>query len=240
MASLERAELIELNPDLTDVKPAGKRVRVQFNPEALKVSFSTQTSTPSRTASDSGGPPRTGDQASGTAGRQYLGAGSTKLSLSLWFDCTAATEPEFQVDDVRRLTQEVVYFLIAQPSPRDQNTFVPPGIRFQWGCFKFDGIVDSLDENLEFFSSEGRPLRAQMSVGLSQQRILIQTFSPPGGPRMPGTQPLAQAVQGATLQGIADATGRGGDWQAVATGNGIENPRQLAAGALINLNFPQR
>ena len=62
MTALERAELIELDPDLTDVKSGGKRVRVQFNPESLKVSFSTQTSTPSRTASESGGPPKTGEE----------------------------------------------------------------------------------------------------------------------------------------------------------------------------------
>lgn len=243
MAALERAELIELNQDLTDVKTGGKRVRVQFNPESLKVSFSSQTSTPARTASDGGGQPRTGDQASGTAGRQYLGAGSTKLSLSLWFDCTAPTEALFRVDDVRKLTQEVVYFLVAQPAQRDQSTFVPPGIRFQWGCFKFDGIVDSLDESLEFFSNEGRPLRAQMSIGLSQQRILIQTFGLlgiPNIPGVPGTTPLAQAVQGATLQGIADAAGRGADWQAVAEANGIENPRMIDAGSLINVNLSRR
>jgi hypothetical protein len=237
MTALERAELIELNPDLTDVKPGGKRVKVQFNPESLKVSFSTQTASPSRTAGEGGGgAPRTGDQASGTAGRQYLGAGSTKLSLALWFDCTAATEAAFQVDDVRRLTQEVVYFLIAQPAQKDPNTFVPPGIRFQWGSFKFDGMVDSLEESLEFFSSEGRPLRAQVSLGLSQQRILVQTFGPPGAPKMPGASPLVPAVQGGTLQGMADAVGRG-DWQALASANGIENPRQLQAGALIKLSF---
>jgi hypothetical protein len=234
--TLERAELIELNPDLTDIKPRGNRVRVQFNPETLKVSFSTQTSTPARTASDGGGQPRTGDQSAGTAGRQYLGAGSTKLALSLWFDCTAATEPEFQVHDVRRLTQAVVYFLIAQPSPRGPDNFVPPGVRFKWGCFEFDGIVDSLEESLEFFSSEGRPLRAQMSIGLSQQRILVQQFGPAGALRLPGTQVLAQVSQGATLQGIADIAGRG-DWQAVASANNIENPRLLAAGSFINLSL---
>ncbi|WP_091743263.1 LysM peptidoglycan-binding domain-containing protein [Phenylobacterium immobile] len=235
MTALERAELIELNSDLTDVKPGGKRLKVQFNPEQLKVSFSTQTSTPSRTASESGGAPRTGDQAAGTAGRQYLGAGSTKLSLSLWFDVTAATDVAFQVDDVRRLTQEVVYFLVAQPAQADPNTYAPPGVRFQWGAFKFDGIIDSLEENLEFFSSEGRPLRAQISLGLSQQRILIQTFGPPGAAKGPGVSPLSAAPQGATLQGLAQAAGRG-DWQAIASANGIENPRIIAPGAMLNLN----
>lgn len=235
MAQLQYATLTELNQDLSTEKSGGQKVRVQFNPETLKVSFSTQTASPSKTASASGSP-QTGDQASGTSGRQYLGAGSTKLSLVLWFDCSAATEPDFQVDDVRKLTQQVVYFLMAQETPQGSKKYVPPGVRFQWGCFKFDGLVDSLEENLEFFSSEGRPLRAQVSLGLSQQSILVQQFGPSGQPNVPGTKPLAQASAGSTLQGLVDAAG-GGDWQSVAQANGIENPRQLAPGSLIQLSI---
>jgi hypothetical protein len=239
MPELRPAELIELNPDLEDVKPGGKRVRVQFNPETLKVTFSTQTSTAPRTSESGGSAPRTGDQASGTAGRQYLGAGATKLALSLWFDCTAATDPQFKVDDVRRLTQQIVYFMMAQRSRSDPNVFVPPGVRFQWGAFRFDGLIDSLDESLEYFSSEGRPLRATMSLALSQQKILKQTFGGGGAgvaPGAPGTQPLAQAAQGLSMQALAEAAGQGTDWRDLAAANGVENPRLLEPGHLLNLN----
>ena len=53
---------------------------------------------------------------------------------------------------------------------------------------------------------------------------------------MPGTQPLIQASAGATLQGIADSQGQGANWQAIASANGIENPRSLQAGQLVNTN----
>ena len=54
----------------------------------------------------------------------------------------------------------------------------------------------------------------------------------------PGTRPLAQANSGDTLQGMADSQGKGGDWQGIAAANGIENPRMLRPGQLINMNPP--
>jgi len=229
---LEKAELRHFDPEFrTEKKEA--RATLQFNPESLKVSFANQIQTP----------PGTGDQ-SGTPSRQFVGAGTTKLSLSVVFDANAPlAEGEAPVDDVRRLTQKVAYFI----TPQEQGkTFIPPAVRFVWGSFQFDGIMDSLEETLDFFSSEGKPLRASMNLSLSQQRITKFTFRPtagapgggPGGgaPSVPGTQPLTEAPAGATVQGLAAQAGFGDNWQAIASANGIENPRLLAPGQLINLN----
>ena len=101
MPDLAKAELIELKPDLKDIDPQGQRVKVQFNPETLKVSFANQL----KTDTPAGAKP--GDQSQGSAGQQFVGAGTTKLSLMLWFDVTAAIDPAHQVDDVRRLTQQI-------------------------------------------------------------------------------------------------------------------------------------
>jgi hypothetical protein len=234
MAGLQKALIQELNDDLTDLKPGGKVVKVQFNPESLKVSFANQIQTPAGA----------GSQSSGTAGRQYVGAGTTKLALQLWFDVNAVAEGEDRLDDVRRATQEVIYFMTPQQVPSDKTKFVPPGVRFLWGSFKFDGIVDSLEESLEFFSNEGKPLRASLSLNLSQQKILKAEFEGEGRiagrPKVPGTKPLTQAAAGSTLQGLAAAGGRGADWQRIAEANGIENPRRLAPGQLIDLSASVR
>jgi len=227
MAGLVKAQLIEIdfgkNGEAID-KPAGsgQSVTVQFNPETLKVSFANEIKTP-------GG----GDQKSGTAGRQFVGEGTTKLALQLWFDVTAMEENP--VDDVRRLTQKVVYFMTPQPvgsSPKK----LPPGVRFLWGSFIFEGVVDSLEESLEFFSSEGKPLRANVSLTLSQQKILKADFKGDGkAPSTPGTKPLAPAKQGDSLPNMADTLGKG-DWQGIAQANGIEDPMRLKPGHLIDLN----
>jgi hypothetical protein len=38
-----------------------------------------------------------------------------------------------------------------------------------------------------------------------------------------------------TLAGLAAAAGVGGDWQAIAAGNGIEDPLRLPTGTLVDL-----
>jgi hypothetical protein len=231
---LEKAELRQLDAKFKEQIKEENWVKLQFNPETLKVSFANQIQTP----------PGTGDQ-SGTPARQFVGAGTTKLSLTVFFDVNAPLpEGQAAVDDVRKLTQKVAYFITPQ---EEGKTFIPPAVRFVWGSFQFDGIMDSLEENLEFFSSDGKPLRASMNLALSQQKITKFTFAKPGaggsaaapgsgGAPMAGTSPMTQAPAGSTLQSLADQAGQGGNWQAIASANGIENPRALAPGQLINLN----
>src|SRR5829696_4321081 len=155
---LEKAELRELDAEFKNEINTDKKCTVQFNPETLKVSFANQIATPSGA----------GDQ-SGTPARQFVGAGTTKLTLVLWFDVTQPMPPgEEAVNDVRKLTQKVAYFITPT---KEGNKFVPPSVRFLWGSFQFDGLMESLEENLEFFSSEGRPLRASMALNLTQQKI---------------------------------------------------------------------
>lgn len=237
---IAKARLIELDESLKNEASGGKSVTVQFNPDTLKLAFANQiqNSNPSSSGSGSGGGGGGGggDQASGTSGRQFVGAGTTKLTVQLWFD--AATATEGQVDDVRRLTQQVIYFITPKKSQQDASRFVPPGVRFSWGSFLFDGLIDSIEESIEYFSPDGKPLRASISLGMSQQTILVANFDsaarPPGTSRGPGASPLTVAAGGSTLQGLAAAAG--GDWQRIAAANGIDNPRQLQAGQLIDLN----
>ncbi len=233
-AHLAKAELHELQANSAEELPGGLKVKVQFNPETLKVSFANQVVTPS------GG----GDQR-GTPSMQFVGAGTTKLSVQLWFDVNAPqAEGEAAVDDVRKLTQKVAYFITPKQDDRDKNKFIPPSTRFLWGSFQFDGIMDSLEESLEFFSSEGKPLRAGVTFSLSQQKIQKFVFrdtpAPPGGGgaggAAAGTTPLTPAPAGSTLQGMAANAGLGTNWQAIASANGIENPRLLQPGQLINLD----
>ena len=232
--SIIRAELYEL--DAGGHALPDSRVPVQFNPETLKVSFSNQVVPPNNS---------TGDQ-SQSSSIQYVGKGTTKLSVQLWFDVAATLRQGQQgVTDVRQLTKKVAYFITPKPAKDDPKKFLPPAVRFLWGTFQFDGIMDSLEESLEFFSAEGKPLRASVALSLSQQEIQFQ-FAPGGnaaagaagapGAGLPGTRPLAQAQAGDTFQGLAQGGGRGGNWQPLAAANGIENPRFLAPGQLIDLS----
>lgn len=226
---LAKAKLIELKDDWSGKNPDGLEVVVQFNPESLKVTYSNQVVPPQGKASQDG-----------PAAFQFVGTGTTKLALQLWFDVSGQDEEtENPVVDVRNLTKNVAHFM----TPKEVGTqFVIPAVRFLWGSFSFDGVMDSLDESLEYFSREGYPLRASMSFGLTQQKIKAFTgaagsgTSPGAAGASPGTQPLTAARQGESVQAMVARGPAGADWKAVASANGIENPRFLAPGTLVNLN----
>jgi len=217
-----------------------RKVVVQFNPETLKVSFSNQNA---------------GGSQPGGSSTQFVGKGATKLSLQLWFDVqlplpAGAADPG---GDVRKLTSEVAYFMTPQETTKNGETgLLPPGVQFQWGTFMFKGTVDSLEESLEYFSEEGKPLRASMSVNISKQDLAIE-FGDPNkgvtspaaeaaraasggkGSAAPGTRPMQPARDGDTVQGASSKAGVG-DWKKVALANGIENPRLVPPGKLLDVS----
>jgi|SRR5579884_2084398 len=219
---LAKATLQELQPG-TD-KPGEKKIEVQFNPETLKLSYSIQTSSSGSEGS------------SNTTPKQIISGNTTKLSMQLWFDVSAQADGAQAVDDVRLQTRDVVYFVTAKPD--DKGSLSVPGVQFSWGSFLFQGVVESMEESLEFFSNEGKPLRSSISLSMSSQKLLRPTPQSTGGPggTTPGTQPLAQAPSGVSLQSLTANAGLGGNWQAIASANGIDNPLRLSPGQLVNLN----
>ena len=71
-------------------------------------------------------------------------------AVELWFDG----------EDTGRLTEAVAYFA----TPRRP-------LRFVWGEFRFDGHVEALEETLDSFSPDGRPLRARLSLSLRGETL---------------------------------------------------------------------
>src|SRR6266480_627240 len=194
---LAKAELQKLQPDFETLSSPEYKVTVQFNPEALKVSYANQIATPAAAGNQTG-----------TPARQFVGTGTTKLSLQLWFDVTAEMPAGATEHDVRKLTEKIAYFI----TPDEDNNNVVPAVRFIWGSFQFDGLMDSLEESLEFFSNEGIPLRASMTLGLSRQKIAKFVFkkasTQPGATPSAGTRPLAAAPAGSTVQEMAESKGK--------------------------------
>jgi hypothetical protein len=138
---------------------------------------------------------------------------------------------------VRRLTQKVIFFMTPQKVNGDPKKLSPPGVQFQWGSFLFKGIVEGLEESLEYFSPDGKPLRASITLTLSQQKILETKFEGEGNvPARAGQAPLKAAKQGDSLQNLAAKNGTK-DWQSIAAANGIEDPMRMAPGALVDLNI---
>lgn len=232
---IAKAELQEVDTKFDKQINKEKATKVQFNPDSLKVAFANQIVQPQ------GG----GDQQGAQAG-QFVGAGSTKLTAMLWFDVTQELVGLPEVDDVRRLTERVAYFITPIGKPKNKPTkWIPPAVRFLWGTFQFDGIMEGMEETLELFSAEGRPLRASVAITLTQQKITTFAFNPeeikapPSFERAAGTTPLSEAPEDSNLPSLTAAqpggSGAGGrDWQSIASANGIENPRLLEPGQFID------
>lgn len=224
---LEKARLVKITWDEEgQVVETSDPVPVQFNPETLKVAY----------ANRSAG----GDQRGGSA-VQFVGSGTTKLSLDLWFDVTAPapSRPADEADDVRLLTRKVVDFIEPKPTG-EEDKFIPPGMRFLWGSFLFEGVLDSINESLEFFSEEGRPLRAKLTLSLTSQRIQFE-FNPAFGQAGAGapasaTRPQTPVREGESVQQAAAREGRQDEWQEIANRNDVDNPRNLPAGAPLDMS----
>jgi len=212
---------VELGDGDNETKPksGGRDVAVQFNPESLKV---TKANTVAKT------------ETAGSSAMQFVATTSTKLDLELWFDATV-------IDDDRGLRglTEGVYYFITPDKASGNAKFKVPGVRFQWGEFIFDGVLTSLNETLELFSADGRPLRSRMSLGFTSQDIKfrVQGLSDGGGGGgvgSPGQTPQTPVKQGDSVQQLAGQSGKPGDWKAIAAANGIENPRLPQVGALLS------
>ena len=192
-----------------------KTVDVQFNPQSLKVTFSNK---------------NTGGDQPGGSSKQFVGSGTTKLSVELLFDTTA------DGTDVRVHTEKVAFYIMADAGSGSGSgsNRVPPGVQFEWGSFIFRGTVESMDETLEYFSEEGVPLRANISLSISRQEIeFLPGEQGEGGG---GGVPLETAQFRDSIQGLAGRNGKSGDWKGIAAANNIDDPLRLSAGALINVN----
>jgi len=91
---IAKAELYELDPKFDHKINDNKGTKVQFNPDTLKVVYANQIEKPSG-----------GGNQEGAQSEQFVGAGSTKLTATLWFDVTQDLAGLDAADDVRALRQ---------------------------------------------------------------------------------------------------------------------------------------
>jgi Contractile injection system tube protein/LysM domain len=179
------------------------------------------------------------------------------LSLDLVFDSTSdGTSVQLKTEKLAEL---------AKPYPLDGNK-PPPAkvIRFSWGEFLFYGSITSMTQTLTFFSEWGTPLRAEIHLSLDgvEKQGDPGLFSPVNlsagpvsvsfGENAPlaataaaliaasaapaGTTAYAQSQAGDTVSAITSRSSSGASWKSVAAANGIDNPRLLPPGTVIDPN----
>jgi hypothetical protein len=170
--------------------------------------------------------------------KQYVAKSNAKLTMDLQFDTT------HNGDDVTLTTKKLQAF-VAPPLPanqKDRQSLPPPTVLFEWGRLKFQGIAESYKETIDYFSADGVPLRASVTLTLSRQD---QVFDRTSGPEPPnaGADPTRRDTPPGSPAGIASAGGAPEAARSLAASNGLENLRfgtgaALSVGASITLKPP--
>lgn len=181
--------------------PQGRALPVHFNPESLEYTLTNNIK----------------EQGNSTESKQQVSKSSGKLSMELTFDTT------LDGSDVREQTEK----LQAMMKPVDDGgTKIAPVVEFAWGVYRFRGVFSSYKETLDFFSATGVPLRASISLSMTQQDGL---FDPSARGEAPVNQSEAFEPQ---RDGAGPVTGDPQTDRSLAEDNGEDNPRFFSGRAL--------
>ncbi|NOV32388.1 hypothetical protein [Methylomonas sp. ZR1] len=237
MIAIERGKLIPVNGD-NDSPDLDNAIDVQFNPSSLKVSLSNTLKENARNGN--------------SRSAQFVDKSSSNLTIELIFDTTyieapggagqgsgqtassagsnsSAKKAIEQGSDVRLETKKIADTFI-KPIEDGKKMKAPKRCLFQWGAFEFLGLVQSFDETLDFFSPEGRPLRATVSLKLSEDRYQFRNRAVEQAarntPSLSSTGAGPQGGSGQTAAPVPGTSGEGaGNWRDTSLFNGIESPR---------------
>ncbi|MGR3782622.1 MAG: CIS tube protein [Albimonas sp.] len=184
----------------------GAEQAVDFNPATLKVSLTNK-------LQEEG-------QGDGTAA-QHTRSTTAKLEMELVFD---STEDGADVRDKTGAIKAMAVVAAANPTQ-------PPRVSFTWGRFLFAGVIESLNETLEFWSAEGVPLRAAVQI------VMQQVGEAEVGDQLAPDAPERAAVRTAPEGGfgvaqVASDAGDPGAGRRVAADNGLESMRLPGGGAV--------
>ena len=186
---------------------ANQPFAVHFNPTSLQISIS-------NTLEDKG---------QGKEKKQYVTKSSAKLSMDLIYDST------HDGTDVRLQTGRIAKLM--EPAKREGDNAAPPSVvLFEWGSFKFQGLVESYKETIDFFAPTGVPLRASINLTLANQDKVFESLSQGSDKKF---EPLVQnlAASSESLTDLATQAGNPNAARAIATNNGLESIR-FPAGAI--------
>jgi hypothetical protein len=102
------------------------------------------------------------EEGSGKTNKQHVSKVTGKLTMDLVFDNTNDGH------DVQQSTSKLASCMgSAQKGAQKEQT--PPILLFEWGGYKFQGMMESYKETIDFFAPNGVPLRASVNITLAQQ-----------------------------------------------------------------------
>ena len=162
---------------------------------------------------------------------EFTSGGSTELSLELLFDTYESGV------DVRDHTNKIYKMTQIDSSTVDSATGIgrPPRVLFSWGrVFNFAAVITSFSINYTLFLSDGKPVRARVSLSLQECEDSSQQS--PQNPTTQGTigNKIHIVKPGDTLDRIAyQEYKKSSAWRFIADTNNLDNPRDLRPGQAL-------
>lgn len=174
---------------------------------------------------------------------QFVRGQTEKLSVDLFFDTTDAGTG---VGAVSVTTQSDRIYGLTKIEPAGH---APPIVTFSWNPLfpgasvsasagsqrrnAFRGVVDSCRQKFTFFSPEGVPLRATVTLSMREYKTLDEQLSQLNL-SSPDRTHAHLTREGDTLSRVAALYYmRPGEWRAIADRNDIDDPRRLDPGVLL-------
>lgn len=196
----------------------GTPIPVHFNPSSLRVTLTNQFGDD---------PPE-----------QHARATTAKLDCELLFDTT------HDGSDVRSATAAIRAMAVATgvaPPPggqqQQQASGSLPKAFFHWGTTTFEGLIESLTETLDYWSSDGVPLRASINLSMKGSELRSSAYTASAmaaaveAPALVDFVPVP-AMNGLGASGAAAKSGDPGAGRFLAALNKMESMRSGApAGA---------
>ena len=156
---------------------------------------------------------------------QYVRGAAEKLTAELMVDTSDTLE------DVReRYTNKLRNLMNI-----NSEIHAPPIVRLTWDGEVFRGVVESLNITYVLFTPEGVPLRAKLNLVMKEYRTVEEQVAerPRFSPDVEKTHVVRRGDSLASVAALAynDVT----QWREIARNNGIEDPRNLEPGQVLNL-----
>ncbi len=162
---------------------------------------------------------------------QFVSGEAEKITLKLFFDTYEAQT------DVRTLTSKVLKLMKIEP-----NLHRPPVCTFSWGgtisgdqITDFNGVIDSLSQNFTMFLDDGTPVRATLTLGITEYRTINEQLTMLKLRSADHTK-VRVIKEGQRLWHLANTEyGDPAEWRVIADENGIDNPRLIEPGTSLSL-----
>lgn len=198
----------------------GTPIPVHFNPTSLRVALTNQFGED---------PPE-----------QHARATTAKLDVELLFDTTHdGSDVRSATASLRALAVATGVTAPASGQQQQANGSLPKAF-FHWGTTTFEGLIESLTETLDYWSSDGVPLRASITLSMKGSELKSSAYTASAmatnveAPALVDFVPVP-AMNGMGASGAAAKGGDPGAGRFLAALNGMESMRAgAAAGASIS------